>query len=452
MATFKALVHEHQERDGVFNVNIRIIHKRKPAYIKTKHFVHKGQLTTKRVVHKGQIVKSLEIKDNFILKKTTLIIEGYQKIIDDMGSQYDTFTARQLADYLIAMSDTSKSKIDFIKEAYLHIKTITKKRYRDSFNTTMNHFLDYIKDDNIDIKQVTGSLLQGFDRFLRTTRKGTRNGRKGTKVEYTFNPLPDDTVHHYMSDIRTLFNEVKKQYNSEDEEEAVITHYPFAKYEIPQVSPTKKRNLKADVILKILNLPDKNYNKNHGTDRTILARDMFMLSFYLVGINSVDLYNIDTYEEGRLTYNRTKTESRRKDQAEISIKVEPEVIPLINKYLDPTKERVFIFHKMYCDEQSFNKAINKGLKKVSSILDLAITLTFYYARHSWATIARNICKISKDDIGECLNHSSGNHDVTDIYIERDWSMIDNANRKVLDVLVTITIELILKLEETDVVA
>ena len=74
-----------------------------------------------------------------------------------------------------------------------------------------------------------------------------------------------------------------------------------------------------------------------------------------------------------------------------------------------------------------------GLKKLLKLMSLDIELTFYYGRHSWATIARNICKVSKEDIGESLNHASS-HDVTDIYIERDWSIIDETNRKVLDVL------------------
>jgi len=66
-------------------------------------------------------------------------------------------------------------------------------------------------------------------------------------------------------------------------------------------------------------------------------------------------------------------------------------------------------------------------------LELDVPLSTYYARHSWATIARNKCKISKTDIHECLNHVSENSmKVTDIYVEKDWSIIDEANRKVLD--------------------
>ena len=59
-------------------------------------------------------------------------------------------------------------------------------------------------------------------------------------------------------------------------------------------------------------------------------------------------------------------------------------------------------------------------------------ISTYYARHSWATIARNNCGVSKDDVHLALNHIDNDLKVTDLYIEKDWSMIDNANRKVID--------------------
>ncbi|MDR1347498.1 MAG: transposase, partial [Prevotellaceae bacterium] len=64
--------------------------------------------------------------------------------------------------------------------------------------------------------------------------------------------------------------------------------------------------------------------------------------------------------------------------------------------------------------------------------EIEAELSTYYARHSWATIARNKCKISKSDIDECLNHVNSDNKLADVYIERDWSMIDEANRKVID--------------------
>jgi hypothetical protein len=60
-------------------------------------------------------------------------------------------------------------------------------------------------------------------------------------------------------------------------------------------------------------------------------------------------------------------------------------------------------------------------------------LGFYAARHSWATIAcSSVVGIDKATVHEALNHVDNEMKVTDIYIDRDWSVIWNANKKVLE--------------------
>ena len=54
----------------------------------------------------------------------------------------------------------------------------------------------------------------------------------------------------------------------------------------------------------------------------------------------------------------------------------------------------------------------------------------YWARHSFANIARNKCGISKDDIGEALNHVNEDHKTTDIYLDRDLSIVDMVQEQV----------------------
>jgi len=51
---------------------------------------------------------------------------------------------------------------------------------------------------------------------------------------------------------------------------------------------------------------------------------------------------------------------------------------------------------------------------VAKSLELGHGVATYYARHSWATIARNDCGVPKEDISMALNHSDPNHKVTDV--------------------------------------
>ena len=142
-------------------------------------------------------------------------------------------------------------------------------------------------------------------------------------------------------------------------------------------------------------MPYQNIHKGaKSTCRFDLAKDCFILSFCLMGINSVDLYNATDLIGNRLVYNRTKTKDRRLDKAKMEVIVPKMVLPIIEKYRDRTGQRLFNFYQYYCDHKGLNKAINKGLKEIGEQLKID-DLEFYAARHSWATIALNKCRIDK---------------------------------------------------------
>lgn len=142
-------------------------------------------------------------------------------------------------------------------------------------------------------------------------------------------------------------------------------------------------------------------------------------------------YNCSDYKGNRITYQRTKTKNRRDDRAEISIKIEPEIKNLIDKYRDPTGKRVFRFYLEYSSSHTFCVAINRGLKLIGKDINVD-DLEFYAARHTWATLAFNDAGIDKYIVHEALNHVDPSMKVTDLYIKKSWDHIDNANRRVLD--------------------
>jgi integrase len=151
-----------------------------------------------------------------------------------------------------------------------------------------------------------------------------------------------------------------------------------------------------------------------------------MISFFLMGMNSADLYDCTDLKGNTLRYFRKKTRGRREDKAEIVITVCPELLPILQKYRDKTKVRVFDFYQRYRDESTFNAAINKGLKSIIKGLE------FYSARHSWATIALNEAGVDKYTVHSALNHVEEAMKMTEVYLIKDWSLINNANRKVID--------------------
>lgn len=428
MATFKATVLKNKvRRDGTYSVKIRVTHERKVSYISTPYYAKKSSLT-----------KDLELKERDILKVTDRIIESYEKAILNLGEGVHQFNAQELADWLV--KETQHIGIDFIQFSQGYIekeKNKGKTGNAENLQTALNSLKDFLQDDKISIEEVNSKMLEKFEKYLLSERTIEREYIPGRLTKRTLAPLI--SVTDPMRRLRQLFKAAQDEYNDLDRGIIKIKHYPFQKYKIPKAPATKKRNLTIDQIKAIRDLSDIPDNGKLKRNQAEFARDMFILSFYLVGMNSVDLYNITNYSNGRLTYKRTKTTTRRQDEARISIKVEPEALPLIEKYKDKSRKRVFNFYQNNNSPDNFNRAINQGLKQVAELLnnkrvEIEPQLQYYYARHSWATLGRNVCRIPKDDIHFALCHSDSRMKMTDIYIDEDFTIIDEANRKVLDLL------------------
>lgn len=161
------------------------------------------------------------------------------------------------------------------------------------------------------------------------------------------------------------------KYNNEDLGIYRIKHYPFKKYKVGSPPPTKKRNI---TIEEVKNIRDC---KVIPGSRAELARDLFMLSFYLCEMNAVDTYNMDEIKGNakRIEYNRSKTCGQRKDNAFISIKVIDEAIPLIEKYMGKLRSK-------YTTYSGLDTALSKGMKQLREITEIP-SITFYGARHTF---------------------------------------------------------------------
>lgn len=168
---------------------------------------------------------------------------------------------------------------------------------------------------------------------------------------------------------------------------------------------------------------------------------MLALSFYLLAMNTADLFGADVeLEDDRIIYHRQKTANRRKDEALMSVKIEPEALSLIEKYRDPDKRRLFSFYKMYANFRDFNHNVNAGCKQLAAHLGIDVPLSTYYMRHTWATLASEECGISETDIALALNHvgvasgfeSGKSLKTTRGYIHRRFTRNDTNNRIVLD--------------------
>ncbi|RZL61705.1 MAG: recombinase [Pedobacter sp.] len=409
MATVSAKIYEHHRKaDGTYNVKICVHHKNQRKFIDTNHYVVKKQLTGK-----------MKIKDNFFNNLIDEQLKGYRKIISELGEKLNFFNAESLRDFL----RDKDADVDFIRFCLLHIEQLKKENRNGTagtHRTVRNSLIDYFKRDSVSITEINSNMLVSYEKFLRGERTMILTVTNyGQTKEKTTRGLSDSGIHNHMRDLRTLFNAACGKFNNEDLGIHRIKHYPFKKYKVGSAPLTRKRNNTLDDVRMI-----RDCNTKAGS-RAELAKDIYMLSFYLCGMNAVDLYQLTKKDirNGRIDYNRSKTQSRRKDNAFISIKIIEEAKPLLDKYVGKLSER-------YSTYGILDHALSHGMKQLRKLIGIP-EVTIYWARHTFATVARNTCRISKDDVALALNHVDNDHRVTDIYIEKDWSIVDEVQSKVI---------------------
>jgi len=411
MATVAAVVYEHHKKnDGTFNVKIRVYHKSQKKYIDTTHFVSRRQLDAE-----------FNIKDKYLIRVLEETLEEYRDAITQLKAKVDFLTCEALRDYLQNLN----SDIDFIKFAQQHIDRLVeegREPYSKCFRVVRNSLIDYFKRTSASITEITSMMLYNYERFLKKERTHKRINQLGKEVITTEKGLSESGLHNHMRDLRTLFNAARNLYNDDDLGIYKIKHYPFKKYKIGSAPLTESRD---NTIVEVKIIMEC---KTEPGSRAELAKDLYMLSFYMCGMNAVDLYNSQTkwIKNGRLEYNRAKTKGRRKDRAFISIKIIDEALPLLNKYIGRLASR-------YCNYEGLDTALSDGFKKLRELTGIP-DITLYWARHTFATLARNECRMSKDDVGQALNHIDNGHRTTDIYIAKDWRIVDEVQENVLNLL------------------
>ena len=421
MATFKFIVYKHHRKaDGTYNVKVRVTHKRVVRNLATCVTVDDRDVT------RGMRIKNQKYVDMLddMLRKCR---QRCNERAFELGDMSVDDVARLVADIVAGKNETSsRADIDFIRYGMDYaekVKTEGRKSTAELYVTSLNSLVKFLGRDTLSVNELTSTLIKNWMAFIKDGKaaKGIVNGTAECA---------------YPRNVRTLLNAAKREFNDEELGIIRIPQSPFKNVKLVAAAARGVRALDVEVIRAIFALkPDA------LTPSAAFSLDMFKLSFLLVGMNAADLYACADYSNGRITYERAKVKGRRSDKGLISIKVEPEAAPLVEKYRDPDGERVFGFYRYLANADALTRKINglgeqtgrhaTGLKAVGEMVG-APNMICYNARHSWATIARNKCGVSRDDISLALNHSESRMAVTDTYLEKDWSLIDNANRKVID--------------------
>lgn len=412
---FQAVILPHQrKKDGTNVIRIRVTHNGASKWVKTNIV-----LSAKEQTREGKP------RSKAVMKPADDLIERMQDVVNHM----DMFKVRDMSvDDLVtyiqnALKEPEKFRLDFIEYG----RKVAEKKSpgtASSYNVAMNALERFFKGKHPDISEITVRNLRGFEQFLREENSIRVDWRTG-KVMETKKPKGGRAISLYMSAIRHIYKCARLDYNDPDLGLFPIPNDPFEYYAVPSMPAPKHRDIPAEVIQLMID------TRERYTSRVRVALDAFLISFGLYGMNPIDMFTCARQrKKGEIVYNRTKTRNRRSDEARMVVKVEPCIQRIMDEYKD--RDRLFDFYRRYSSIESFSGALNTGLKIWAEEHRLE-RFHFYSARHSWATIgAGKKCRIAWEIISAGLCHvNQGNRKVDAIYINQDWELIWDANRRIL---------------------
>lgn len=389
----------HKKEDGTNFIRIRITHQRKSKYIKTAISVSPEDLTRSGALkHKGK--EDLALAE---IRKMRLITDEIPTFtLADM-------TVDEVVGYIKAkLSQGERFRLDFIAygmEKVSKMKVATGRVYRFCLQNLRDYF-----GHNPDISEITLAELKRYE-------------------EYVMQCAPR-SVMQYMAHIKAIYTKAYKEFNEPDQGIMRIPVNVFDYYDMPKKPAYRHR----DIPKEWLQLMIDQRKTLRKAER--VAIDTFLISFGLMGMNAEDMHNApEKLKKNVIHYFRTKTRDSRDDQAEMYVRVEPCIEPIIKDYIG--NKRLFNYCERYSSTDTMTSCINRGLYKWFERNKLPYEKgvhSFYSARHTWGTLAGSQeAGIDSKHITEGMCHAPSNK-MDKVYVRTDWRNVWDANAKVLSLL------------------
>ena len=186
-----------------------------------------------------------------------------------------------------------------------------------------------------------------------------------------------------------------------------MIHYsvhPFMNYTIPS-SPVREVDISLEAFNKI-RLAEPKEKKFR------VAHDLFCLSFYLGGINLIDLLQIDFKDRETIEYVRAKSRNTTQGVKVISFTIPEPAKEIITRWLNRNTGRLDFGYKF--SYPNFSRYLTRSLVALAEELGITEKVVYYSARKSFAQYASEI-GIPDGIIDYCLGHSDKSKGVIRYY-------------------------------------
>ena len=373
-------------KGGKHKIRISIAHNSETRYLVTDIIVDSIKEFKNGIVVKRPDAAMLNVKIRGLLQK-------YQTTIDELGYT-EGLTCAELV-YQIKSTENSKHRtLNSVCNEYI-ANSRAKQRTKLTYETARNVLMEYISGNAL-IESVNHATIIGFDKHLH--KKGLRNS----------------TIRRYMAFfISMLKYSVRCGY-------AQFKIDPTLGYSLPQSQP-RQSWLTVQEIKLIRDL-------QRAPKHLLKCRDLFMLSYYLGGINMIDLLKINFNEQVKtIKYVRTKTADIPKVNEYVEFDIPEEAKPIIDRMKGPDgRLAVTEFDR----QTTCSPFFRRSFPELRNILGIP-NLIYYSARKSFSQHAYTL-GVPESVIDYILGHKVGKGGMLFNYVYVTPEMATQAVRKVLD--------------------
>ena len=389
MANFSiVIVPTKKLSNGRHRIRIAVAHHSQTRYISTQF-----TLDSTSQIKNGRVIRHENAANmNACLRK---LINEYEEIVTSI-SYLPAISCTELI--RIINYEQKKKGITFQSVAREYMNFMKGEEREKSYKLYMiasDRFIKYMKGD-FPLIQLTPLHIQEFAKVLREES------------------LSDTTIRIYLTLIKVILNYAGKM------NYVTYSIHPFILFKMP-ASNVRELDLSIDELKRIRDV--------HLLKSSLsIARDIFMLTYYLGGINLRDLLTYNFKDKDYMRYIRHKTRNSKKGENEIVFTLQPEAKVIIDKYL--TKEGYLKFGK-YSSYKQIYSLIFRHIGKVSILSGIKKKVTYYSARKTFAQHGYNL-GIQIEKIEYCIGHSMKNNRPIFNYIKIMQEHADKVFREILN--------------------
>lgn len=377
----------------------QVIHKRKVKWISTEHHIYADEwdentetiVVAARSERKGALAL-MQCKIDWVLKR-------WQTILDRLERSHKDYTVEELCE-TFSKEQTYKTVFVFLQEQVTKKEQMKRQGTARTYGNAYRRFKAFREDVDLTFDELTPDMIECYEAWLIDKRLKQNSIRCYLR---TLNTLLCKAVEEGMLNNTNLFSHVRLSY----------------------VKTTKRAISEKELkVIANLELPENS--------TMALARDIFMFSFYMRGMPFVDIAYLrkTDLKNGMCTYCRKKTNQC------LMVEWEKAQQKILDRYAHQMENRSYLLPIIkeedgteYKQYQRMQININRALKKIGEMAELKMPLTTYVARHTWASVARDM-NIPIAVISEGMGHNSIK--TTQVYLNSiDISRINEANKRII---------------------